>query len=223
MTPAFQRDQAVDRATLEPFRARVPDGAKAAFDQGIGFLARRRLCQGRAELQERDRARRRQHRRSRISGRGVCGLGARPTSRERVADGAGRRDRAVADLSVARRCADAHARLGEARAVLEEAVGKWPSDVRFTKPLAMLYAHVRPGPRGGAHARAISLGAARRPRALYLAVEWIYHVRSGGRMGPQSRRGSEARADLRGGVPKAGGPQVALVKQWMDFLENEKQ
>jgi Tfp pilus assembly protein PilF len=26
-----------------------------------------------------------------------------------------------------------------ARTILEEALGKWPSDARFTKPLAMLY------------------------------------------------------------------------------------
>src|SRR5207249_10950046 len=48
MKPPFLPDRAVDKATLEPFRARVPEHAKAAFDHGVGFLTAGEF--GKAEL-----------------------------------------------------------------------------------------------------------------------------------------------------------------------------
>ena len=55
--------------------------------------------------------------------------------------------------------------------------------------------------------------------ALLLAVEWMYTVRAAG--GVVHTRAEDVRlakgyADA---YEKAGGPQIALVKQWMAFLE----
>ena len=56
--------------------------------------------------------------------------------------------------------------LPHARAVLEEAVGKWPTDPRFAKPLAMLYATMGLGREAVRTHAAPSGGAACRRRRL---------------------------------------------------------
>jgi hypothetical protein len=109
--------------------------------------------------------------------------------------------------------------LSEARTVYEEAAGTWPSDPRFTKPLAMLYATFG---RGREAVRTIERYLAAHPDdsdALFLGVEWIYHVRSaGGAVHGRAQDTALARtyADA---YEKANGPQLALVRQWMEFLQ----
>ena len=56
--------------------------------------------------------------------------------------------------------------------------------------------------------------------AYYLGVQWIYTVHSEGANvhgRADDARLARAYADM---YEKAGGPQVALVKQWVAFLEN---
>ena len=69
---------------------------------------------------------------------------------------------------------------GEARTILEEAVGKWPTDVRFTKPLAMLYGTFG---RGREAVRTLERYLDEREDdrdAYYMAVQWLYTVHSAG-------------------------------------------
>ena len=57
--------------------------------------------------------------------------------------------------------------------------------------------------------------------AYYLGVQWIYTVHSEGAVvhgRADDAKLARAYAQL---YEKAGGPQVALVKQWVEFLENE--
>ena len=69
---------------------------------------------------------------------------------------------------------------GEARAIFEEAVGKWPTDVRFTKPLAMLYGTFGKG-REAVRTLERYLEEEQDDRDAYLyAVQWIYTVHAGG-------------------------------------------
>ena len=112
--------------------------------------------------------------------------------------------------------------LAEARTIFEEAAGKWPADVRFTRPLAMLYATFG---RGREAVRTLEryLDAKKGDSdALFLAVEWIYQVHAAGgavHSRAQDVKLAHAYADA---YEQAGGAQTALVKQWTDFLDGQK-
>lgn len=110
--------------------------------------------------------------------------------------------------------------LAQARPILEEAVAQWPTDARFTKPLALTYAVFGQGREA---VRMIERHLAANPTdrdALALAVEWIYHLRV---LGATAHSRAEDRAlakkfadaYLRG----AKGQPAALVKQWMAYIE----
>ncbi len=114
--------------------------------------------------------------------------------------------------------------LGAARSVLEEAAGKWPADPRFTKPLAMLYASFGRG-RDAVRMleRYIADPAGRRDAdALAMGVEWIYRVHAAGAVvhtPTDDRNLAHAYADA---YEKSAGPQLALVQQWIAFLDQER-
>jgi Flp pilus assembly protein TadD len=110
----------------------------------------------------------------------------------------------------------------EARTILEEASGKWPNDTRFSKPLAMLYATFG---RGREAVRTLERHLEQQPNdinAAYLAVEWIYHVHAAGAVVHNRAEDLKLAQTYAAVYEKAGGPQLALVKQWIDFLEKEK-
>lgn len=113
--------------------------------------------------------------------------------------------------------------LAQARGVLEEAVLQWPTDVRFTKPLALVYATFGQGREA---VRMIERHLAGHPddsEALAMAVEWIYHLRV---LGATARSAAEDRtlarryadAYLKGGRRQ----QSALVRQWMTYIEGKR-
>jgi VWFA-related protein len=109
--------------------------------------------------------------------------------------------------------------LTEARTVYEEAAAKWPADVRFTKPLAMLYATFG---RGREAVRTLEryLSARHDDRdALFLGVEWIYNVRAAGGVVHSRAQDATLARGYADAYEKTGGPQAALVKQWVEFLE----
>jgi len=111
--------------------------------------------------------------------------------------------------------------LGAARTILEEAVGKWPTDPRFTKPLALLYGTFG---RGREAVRTLERYISERGDdrdAYYMAVQWIYTVHSEGAVvhgRAEDVKLARAYADR---YEKAGGPQLPLVKQWVDYLERK--
>ena len=132
--------RAVDETTLAPFRERVTPSVKTRVRPGRRVPGRGRLREGRSELQERDRAGRRQHGAAGVS-RGVVRR-RRATITRPPARGRRRSSTAPIFPQIYVWLGEALLRthdFGGARAILEEAVGKWPSDARFTKPLAMLY------------------------------------------------------------------------------------
>ena len=83
---------------------------------------------------------------------------------------------------------------GEARAIFEEAVGKWPTDVRFTKPLAMLYGTFGKGREAVRTPRALPRRGAGGSRGVSLRRAVDLHRPRRRRGGPQPRRRPEARA-----------------------------
>ena len=57
--------------------------------------------------------------------------------------------------------------------------------------------------------------------ALYMAVQWIYTVRSAGATIHNPADDVRLARVYANAYAKSGGPQAALVKQWVDYLETE--
>ncbi len=222
MTPAFKRDRAITDDTLAPFRERVAPSVKTAFDQGVAFLAagdftKAELSFKRAIEPDID------------STAGLAYLAASFAAAGHDREAASAWQTALVDGTdfpqIYQWLGDALLRnhdFGEARAILEEAVDKWPLDVRFTKPLAMLYGTFGKG-REAVRTLERYLAEQQDDRdAYYLGVQWVYTVHAGGAVvhnRAQDLKLAHAYADA---YAKASGPQVALVKQWVDYLDNEK-
>ena len=102
--------------------------------------------------------------------------------------------------------------LGAARTILEEAVGKWPTDPRFTKPLALLYGTFG---RGREAVRTLERYISEREDdrdAYYMAVQWIYTVHSEGAVVHGRAEDAQARASVRGPLRK-GRRSAAAARQ----------
>jgi len=117
---------------------------------------------------------------------------------------------------------DALLRAGDyklARIFLEEANEKWPWDVRFAKPLALLYATFGQGREA---VRTLKRHLEAFPDdvdALALGVEWLYVLHSAGYAAyapAEDRQTARSWAETYGAL---GGADVALIGQWVDFLE----
>jgi tetratricopeptide (TPR) repeat protein len=109
--------------------------------------------------------------------------------------------------------------LNEARAILEEAVAKWPSDVRFAKPLATLYATFGQGREA---LRTLERHLAARPddtESLALGVEWIYHLHTSGAVAHSAAEDLKLARSYAAAYATANGSQLPLVTQWMEALE----
>ena len=109
-----------------------------------------------------------------------------------------------------------------ARAIFEEATRKWPSDLRFVKPLAMLYATFG---RGREAVRTLERYLSDRDDdrdAYYLGVQWLYTVHAAGAVVHNRAQDLRLAHDYAAAYEKASGPQLPLVKQWVGYLESEK-
>ncbi len=112
--------------------------------------------------------------------------------------------------------------LGQARTILEEAVAKWPSDDRFMKPLALMYATFGQGREA---ARALERHLVAHPddiEATYMCLEWLYHLNLAGTPAQTKAEDVKVARGYAARYEKARGPQLPLVKQWMDYLEGRK-
>ena len=222
MTPIFAADAAVDDETIAPFRTRVSATIKPAFDQGVSMLAGGEYTKAEAAFKKA------------IEPEGDA---TAPLAFLAASFAAGGHDREAAsawqtalvdgsDFSqIYHWLGEALLRnhdFGEARAIYEEAVGKWPADPRFTKPLAMLYGTFG---RGREAVRTLEryLDEKRDDReACYYAVQWYYTVHAGGAVVHNRAEDLKRAKEYADEYARARGPQLALVKQWVDYLENEK-
>jgi len=112
--------------------------------------------------------------------------------------------------------------LGQARAILEEAAQKWPSDDRFMKPLALMYATFGQGQQA---VRALERHLAAHPddiEATYMCLEWLYHLNLAGTPAQSKAEDVKIARGYAARYEKARGPQLPLVKQWMDYLEGRR-
>ena len=98
--------------------------------------------------------------------------------------------------------------LGAARSMLEEAVSKWPSDARFARPLALVYATLGQGVDA---MRALERHLAAHEDdvdALFMGVEWIYQLHSAGVTLHTSANDLKLAKDCADAYSKAKGPQL---------------
>lgn len=112
--------------------------------------------------------------------------------------------------------------LGQARMILEEAVAKWPSDLRFSKPLAIMYATFGQGREA---VRTLQRHLSAHPDdidATYMCLEWIYHLHLAGVAAQTRAEDVKAARGYAARYERAKGPQLPLVKQWMDYLEGRR-
>jgi VWFA-related protein len=222
MKPVFQQDLAVEETTLAPFRERVAPAVKAAFDQGVVFLAagdwaKAELSFKKAIDPDAD------------STSSLTFLAASFAAAGKDREAASAWQTALVDGTdfpqIYAWLADALLRthdFGAARAILEEAAGKWPADTRFTKPLAMLYGTFG---RGREAVRTLEryLDDRQDDRdAYFYAVQWIYTVHAGGAVVHTRAEDRKRAHDYADAYLRARGPQSALVKQWIDYLDTEK-
>jgi VWFA-related protein len=222
----FSRDEALRPDTLRPFRERVASSARTTFDQGI------------VALSEGDYERAEQALKGAVQVEAdstpiLAYLAACFAATGHDADAAGAWQTALIEGSefpeIYQWLGDALLRsreISQARTILEEAQSKWPSDVRFAKPLALTYAAFGQGREA---VRALEKHLAVHgddTAALLLAVEWIYHLRLSGVVAHSKAEDlklakSYANAYLKSETKKsATKQQAALVKQWLGFLES---
>ncbi|HMD33478.1 MAG TPA: VWA domain-containing protein [Vicinamibacterales bacterium] len=220
MAPSFASSSAVDKETLEPFRERVDASVKAPFDQGVVFLtagdfAKAETAFKKAIQPEVD------------STAALTYLAASFAAAGHDIEAAGAWQTALVDGTDYPQIYDwlggallrNHA-FGEARSIYEEAAAKWPVDPRFTRPLAMLYATFGSGREA---VRTLERYLAARPddtAACGLGVQWIYMVHAAGAY--VHNRTDDVKLAHTFAEKYAGGPQAALVKQWVEYLDNEK-
>ena len=219
MTPSFEVDNAVDETTIAPFRERVAANVKESFNQGIEHLAAGDYSKAEASFKKA------------IEPEGDA---TAPLAYMAAAFAASGHDREAASAwqtalvdgtdfaQIYHWLGQALLRshdFGEARSIFEEAVGKWPTDVRFTKPLAMLYGTFGKG-REAVRTLERYLEAEQEDRDAYLyAVQWIYTVHSGGAVVHNRAEDLKRAREYADAYASARGPQLALVRQWVDYLE----
>ena len=93
--------------------------------------------------------------------------------------------------------------------------------MRFTKPLAMLYGTFGKG-REAVRTLERYLEEEQEDRDAYLyAVQWIYTVHAGGAVVHNRAEDLKRARDYADAYASARGPQLALVRQWVDYLEKE--
>jgi VWFA-related protein len=219
LTRQFNRGDLARGETLKAFRERVAPPARQAFDTGVVALSAGDFAQAESSFKS------------------ALATDAENTSvlvyLAGVFASAGRDDQAsgawqtsLVDGSdfpeIYEWLADAlmrEHRMAEARAILEEAMTKWPGDIRFVKPMAMVAATFGQGQQAVRLLQRYLEVHPDEPDALQLGVEWIYHLklaRTTARTPAEDVKLARGYADA---YIKAKGPQQALVKRWMEYLE----
>jgi VWFA-related protein len=217
----FNREDALQPATLQIFEARVPPTAKAAFGEGVTHLQKREYKEAEASFK-----RAMQPDADSSSSLAYLGVTYAAAGRDAQAASAWRTSLSGADdvAQVYVWLGDALMRnktLGEARPVIEEAAGRWPMDPRFARQLAMLYATLGKGVEA---VRLLDRTLRENPadqQTLFKCVEWIFNAHRAGFVvhdRAEDRRLAHAYAEQ---YLKAGGLNEPLIKQWLGYLDKE--
>jgi tetratricopeptide (TPR) repeat protein len=215
----FDRTEAAQASTVQAFRARVPESAVPAFDKGVALLTA-------GEFSRAEETFKRAIDPDIDSTALMAYLAAVYAAAGHDRDAAGAWQTALIEGSdipeIYVWLGDALLRAGDvsqARAILEEATQKWPTDPRFTRPAALAFAMFGQGREA---MRALERYLEQRPadiEANYMAVEWLYNLHSAGSVAHSRDEDRKLARRYAEAYEKAKGPQTALVKQWLEFLE----
>ena len=217
----FHLDEAARPDIVRPFRERIAPPAVSAFDQGVALLAGNDFPKAETSFKSAIQAD------SDNASAALAYLAATFAAAGHDAEAASAWQTALIDGSDLPQIyvwlGDALMRtrnLAQARAILEEGLKKWPSDLRFTKPLAVLYATFGQGREA---LRTLERHLAEHPDDIGGELSRrrvdVPPAPGGGRRSYASR-GCEARPRVRRGVRK--GPRVAACrssKSGWTFLE----
>ena len=218
----FAREDALASRTLDPFMQRVPASTKPAFELGLAELRKANYAGAVTQFKSAIRP-------DVDSTAALTYLGASLAAGGAAAEAASVWQTALVDGSdlpqIYEWLADTLVRTKDftaARSILEEAIGRWPSDTRFSRTLAFSYATLGRGREASrALDRYISDGHAE-PDLLYLAMEWIFQVHNNHTVVINPAADLTLARSYAAQYAKANGSKQALVQQWLDFLENEK-
>jgi hypothetical protein len=223
MNPPFARERALADDTVAPFRNRTPAATRQAFNQGVAYLASGDYPKAEAAFKQAIQP-------EVDSTAALAYLAVVFASANRGIQAASAFQTALVDGEDLPQIYDwlgstlmRNHDYAEARAIYEEAGQKWPADLRFTKPLAMLYATFG---RGREAVRTMTRYLEERSDdldACYYAVQWLYTLHSAGAVVHNRAQDLELARQYVAAYEKAGGPQLPLVRQWLNFLEGEKQ
>ena len=223
MNPEFPKEQAIAAETLAVFKERTPAETHDAFDEGVGFLTAGDYPKAEASFK-------RAIQPEVDSTAAMAYLAVVFASAGHNQQAAGAFQTALVDgedipeiyhwlASTFMRNHD----YAEARSILEEAARKWPSDQRFIKPLAMLYATFGRGREAVRTLERYLEATSDDATAYYYAVQWFYTVHSQGAVVHNRTQDLQLARDYAAAYEKANGPQLPLVKQWVSFLESQPQ
>jgi predicted Zn-dependent protease len=112
----------------------------------------------------------------------------------------------------------ANRQLGAARDLLEQWAAKWPDDLRFAKPLALLYATFG---RATDAVRLLQRHIAAYPDdvdALGLGVEWLYTLHAGGAANSSGTDDLALARRYAATYFDRNGPERQLVQLWLDAM-----
>jgi VWFA-related protein len=218
----FGRDEALRPQTVEPFLSRVPMSSRPLFEAGLAELQRANYAGAEINFK-------RAIRPEVDSTAALTYLGASFAAAGHDAEAAGAWQTALIDGSdlpqIYEWLGETLARTRDysaARSILEEAVGRWPSDTRFDRTLALSYATLGKGRDAIRTLDRYVADGRPDPDLLLQMVEWIFQVHSNGAV-VQNGAGDLAMAERYAAeYAKANGPKQALVQQWLDFLAHEK-
>lgn len=219
---AFRREDLSRPGTINAFRERVAPEARNAFDAAVSSLAAGEYSRAETSLK------------SVATGDGdsspvLAYLAATFAASGHDLEAASAWQTALVDGSdfpeIYEWLGDALMRirdLGQARMILEEAAAKWPSDERFTKPLALLYATFGQGREAVRTLDRYLSNHTDDIPAFYMGIEWIYHLHVSGTVARTKAEDAKMARAYANRYERAKGPQLPLVKQWMDYIEGRR-
>jgi tetratricopeptide (TPR) repeat protein len=216
----FHLDEAARPETVRPFRERLAPPATSAFDQGVASLAAHDFPRAETSFKDAIQAD------SDNAAAALAYLAVTFAAAGHDTEAASAWQTALIDGSDLPQIyvwlGDALMRtrnLAQARAILEEGLKKWPSDLRFAKPLAVLYATFGQGREA---LRTLERHLAEHPddvEANYLGVEWTYHLHLSGVVAHTRADDVKLARAYAAAYEKGRGSQMPLIREWMDFLE----
>jgi Flp pilus assembly protein TadD len=216
---SFRREDASRGDTLRAFRESVTPDSRVAFDKGVASLAAADYPNAEQNFKNAVRV-------DDQSSVALAYLGATYAAAGHDTEAAGALQTSLVDGSefpqIYEWLGDTLLRmhdLSQARTILEEAQGKWPADVRFAKPLALVYATFGQGREAVRMLERHLAAHADDAEALSLGVEWMYHLHAAGAFAHTPDDDVRIARSWADAYLKTKGPQAALLKEWIQALE----